>query len=126
MATGMKSFDYMLNDAPLFRVIIQNDKPIQQICFNEVYRIQQPLDNQLSVASLQRFFESRCFSEQRPDKHELLRMLGVPYFDAYLLCRKTHGIVVCQPTWLRFEDEPEMTFAQAKKDLADLVDRNCS
>lgn len=123
MAMGMKSFELMYYNEPIFRVLIRNDTPVQQVCLNAKFSILQPLDRTLSVKSLNRFFEGRCFSAQRQDLHELLRMVDVPYFDAYLICRKTHGLLCEQPTWIRFEDEQSMTFEQARKILQDLCDR---
>ena len=47
----------------------------------------------------------RCFDEGRPDKDELLSLLGLDEYNPYEICKKTHGKMVQDKTWFKFEGE---------------------
>lgn len=49
--------------------------------------------------------KSRCFDKNRPDCNELLEHMGLEDYDVYKICRKTHGIMVQDFIWFRYEGE---------------------
>lgn len=51
------------------------------------------------------YLSERCFESSRPDKVEILKSLGVPYYDPALIVRATHGVMNDDYVWLRFPGE---------------------
>ena len=47
----------------------------------------------------------RCFDEKRPDADKLLNVLGLSEYNPYEICRKTHGKMIQDKTWFKFEGE---------------------
>ena len=47
----------------------------------------------------------RCWDENRPDIKVLLGMIGLDEFNPYEICKKTHGKMVQDMTWFKFEGE---------------------
>lgn len=123
VASDIKSFDFMYNDEKLFHVEVKNNVPIEQICYNKAYSLIAPIAQKYNTETLLRFFETRVFDRGRGDMDLLLNILDVPYYDAYLICRKTHGLLFTQRTWVRFEDEPNLTYAEAVRQLRMLGER---
>lgn len=52
------------------------------------------------------FLKSRCFEETRPDKREILEMLGLSEYNPLEITKKTHGRLYHYDTmWIRWEGE---------------------
>lgn len=51
------------------------------------------------------YLSTRCFESCRPDKAEMLKSLGVPYYDPALIIRATHGVMNDDYVWFRFPGE---------------------
>ena len=49
--------------------------------------------------------KSRCWDESRPDMNDLLSLIGLNEFNPYEICKKTHGKMVQDDTWFKFEGE---------------------
>ncbi len=49
--------------------------------------------------------KNRCWDEHRPDIDRLLNMIGLDEYNPYEICKKTHGKMVQDRTWFRFEGE---------------------
>ena len=47
----------------------------------------------------------RCWDEKRPDIKELLNAIGLENYNPYEICKKTHGRMVQDPIWFKFEGE---------------------
>lgn len=47
----------------------------------------------------------RCFDENRPDKKELVTLLGLKEYNPFEICMRTHGKMVQDKTWFRFKGE---------------------
>ena len=54
---------------------------------------------------IDKFFEERCFPKTRKSAKELLKHLEVPYYEPFLICKKTHGVILGDYSWIRFEGE---------------------
>ena len=48
---------------------------------------------------------SRCWDINRPDIGTLLGLLGLDEYNPYEICKKTHGRMVQDKTWFKFEGE---------------------
>ena len=60
---------------------------------------------------------SRCWSEQRPDSYQMLRMLGLEEYNPYKICRLTHGKMVQDKTWFKFVGE-NMTYCDFSRGIS--------
>lgn len=58
-----------------------------------------------TIEVLLKFFEERCFSRERPDKDILLEIIGLKEYNPLDICKKTHGLVLNEFSWIRFEGE---------------------
>ncbi|MBR1622773.1 MAG: hypothetical protein IJ675_02530, partial [Pseudobutyrivibrio sp.] len=47
----------------------------------------------------------RCWDEHRPDLKTLLSLIGLEEYNPYAICRMTHGKMVQDKTWFKFEGE---------------------
>ena len=51
------------------------------------------------------FTEDRVFPENRVDCKELLKEMGLDFYDPWAIVKKTGGSVMTDPWWLRVEDD---------------------
>lgn len=51
------------------------------------------------------FLKTRVFDFGRPDKKELLFSLGLDEYNELKIAKKTHGIILSDCIWIRFDDE---------------------
>lgn len=51
-----------------------------------------------------KYLTNRCFPEERRNKKELLKILGVPEYDPFAIIKKTQGRMAEDDTWLIIED----------------------
>jgi len=49
--------------------------------------------------------KDRCFDEKRTDADKLLNALGLSEYNPYEICKKTHGKMIQDKTWFKFEGE---------------------
>ena len=59
-----------------------------------------------SQYELDLFLKSRIFDESRPDKKEILSSFGLDNFNAFDIAKITHGILLQDEIWLKFDKEP--------------------
>ena len=57
---------------------------------------------------------SRCFDYNRPDRKEYLEYLGLTEYNVYEICRRTHGMMVQDFIWMRFDGE-DFTWEDVKR-----------
>ena len=68
--------------------------------------IEQAFGNRkVCIEDVDDFFRSRIFAETRVDKDTLLGMLGLKVYDPEVICRKTHGMLVHDFNWVKFDDD---------------------
>lgn len=60
----------------------------------------------LSFAKFEDFLESRCPSRHYMGLKEKLRLLNVEVYDPLAIVQATHGRMMCDYIWVRFDDEP--------------------
>ena len=60
------------------------------------------------------FYEDRCFPKERANCKTVLKTLGLDYYDAELICRKTNGLQFDDFLWIQFSDEPQVTWDEIK------------
>ena len=60
------------------------------------------------------YLEKRCFPRTRIGVEELLKDYGLKFYDPLQICRKSHGRSMTNYMWLKFTDEPDLTFEQIR------------
>lgn len=68
----------------------------------------------VTYSDLLEFYEDRCFPRERANCKDVLKRLGLDYYDPELICRKTHGLQFDDFTWLQFSDEPQVCYQDIK------------
>lgn len=77
------------------------------LCHREKSSVFNPFHSDtLSSDDLNAFLKSRVFDPTRPDASELLAALGLSSFVPLEIAKKTHGILMSDNLWLRFDNEP--------------------
>lgn len=113
-------FDYMYKDMVLSHVIYNistEDVKVENFTDDMDYSPFGYKTEGLNYNDLDDFYRSRCFDEERVDCRELLDGLGCEHFFAYEIVRKTHGILIGDHRWVRFKDEGNMTYKEAKDSI---------
>lgn len=62
-------------------------------------------NREVCIEDIDDFFRSRIFAETRVDKDTLLGMLGLKVYDPEAICRKTHGMLIHDFNWIKFDGE---------------------
>lgn len=65
-----------------------------------------------NFSDFEEFLEDRCFSKGRPDVKEILRFLGLDFYDPLDIVYVTHGVIQGDFYWLRFDDQKEITWSK--------------
>ena len=58
-----------------------------------------------SIDEFEEMLESRCFPKERANCDQLLKDLGLRFYDPLAIVRKTKGIMSDDYMWLRFDGE---------------------
>ena len=69
--------------------------PVKQIFFKE----------KMNLYEFGEILRRRCFEEKRPDLKTLLETLDLDEYNPYKICMKTHGKMLQDKTWFKFEGE---------------------
>lgn len=59
----------------------------------------------VTVEDVINFFKRRCFPRTRHNCEQLLRDLGLSYYDPIAIVQKTHGLMFDDYIWVRFKGE---------------------
>ena len=100
------SFDVMHRDTLCTHVDVMSDLNIEFKNFtDDIFITAFGREKEVDFTMLEEFFESRCFERGRADKDELLRGLGLNSYEPLDIARITHGVLIDDFTWIRFEGE---------------------
>ena len=58
-----------------------------------------------TIKDFEDFLADRCFPAERYDKKLILKVLGLDYYEPLHIVRKTHGRMVEDCYWIKFEGE---------------------
>ena len=67
------------------------------------------IQRDITFDDLEYFLRERCFPETRANKDELLQLLDVPYYDPWLIVRRTKGRMVHDNIYLEFVGEEDVS-----------------
>jgi len=62
------------------------------------------------IEELNDWFETRCFLRSRADCDFLVSSLGLSTYVPYNIVRKTNGALFEDTYWIRFRDQPDLTW----------------
>jgi hypothetical protein len=105
----MIEFDWMYEDSVRAHIEIDKDYTIKQTVFGDslfdtIFSAKDIGGNEQEREKVVNdFFESRCFPRTRERAKGLLKLLGVAYYNGFLICRKTHGVTSDDCYWIRFK-----------------------
>lgn len=69
--------------------------PVKQIFYSD----------KMDIYQLSQIFEDRCWERNRADINEILKQLGLKYYDPLEIVKKTHGVSYNDFLWFQFEGE---------------------
>lgn len=107
-------FDYMLKDTVLATVTVNEDNTISLVNYTDDI-IDRPFGVNLhpSMKDLENLFEERVFPRTRFNAKQILK--DKPYgYDPIVIIGDTHGILVDDLYWIRFDDEKDLTWDKVK------------
>ena len=99
-------FDVMNKDDLIAKVAITNNRKtvnIERFC--DIPAIQPFCGSKLDLERVYEFISYRCFEEGRPDKDELLSLLGLKEYNPWEIVKVTHGRLWEDFLWIRFPGE---------------------
>ena len=69
------------------------------------------------MKELDELVKERCFPESRDNCKELLKDYDIDFYDPYAIVKKTHGIMFDDTYWIKFEDDGDLTYKEARKSV---------
>lgn len=111
----MTSFEYMKKDIVLAKVIIYDDNNVEVINYTDDI-IDRPFGTCTSPTrkDVDELYEERCFPRSRVNAKMVLsgKLYG---YEPYKIVRDTHGILIDDNYWLRFDDEKDLCWNDVKE-----------
>lgn len=100
------AFDVMHRDDVCTHVKVMSDLSIEFENFtDDIVTTAFGNAKEADITMLEDFFRDRCFEEGRPDKDRILKYFGLNEYDPFGIVRVTHGALVDDFTWIRFDGE---------------------
>ncbi len=113
-------FDYMYRNEVVSHITVYADGTVGILNYtDEDWKLPFLFDN-VSRDDVNMLLKGRVFDEGRPDKDDLLRDMGVPFYDPLMIVRKTRGVMIKDYFWLKFfEDDTWELATQHLKGIRD-------
>ena len=70
--------------------------------------------NNITLEDVKHLFATRVMPKTRDRCAWVLKHIGVPYYDEYLICRKTNGACTDAYNWIRLDDRKELKYEDVK------------
>lgn len=94
---------YWANEKTADVQILENQVQIKRYSNNPVKQIFSK--DEIPLFELDEILSWRCWDKNRENIEKYLFKLGLTDFNAYKICRKTHGVMVQDKIWFNFEGE---------------------
>ncbi len=96
-------FDYMMKDFVVSHIVVYIDGSVSIKNFTD-NRFYLPFMYQgVTREDVEDLLRTRVFDEGRPDKREMLRKMGVPFYDPLMIVLRTRGVKLKDYFWVRFD-----------------------
>lgn len=106
--------DYFYKNDLLTRIFVNDTSVTFKNYSSNVILIAFGVRTEVTYADLLSFYEDRCFPRERGNAKDLLKGLGLDFYDPEAICRKTHGMQFDDFMWLQFSDEPQVKYEDIK------------
>lgn len=98
-------FYYMYKNEVVSHVTVYSDGSVGILNYtNKDWKLPFLFDN-VTRNDVNMLLKGRVFNEGRSDKDDLLRDMGVPFYDPLMIVRKTRGVMIKDYFWLKFFEE---------------------
>lgn len=109
------SFDFMFKDTITTRVNIEDDGKVSIENFtDDIYSRAFGVKTDITIEDVKYLFSTRVMPRTRANCKEVLKHICVPFYDEYLICRKTNGATTDDYSWIRFDDRKNLTWDDVK------------
>lgn len=109
------SFNFMFKDTITTRVNIEdNDKASIENFTDDIYSRAFGVKTNITIEDVKHLFSTRVMPRTRDNCIEVLKHIGVTFYDEYLICRKTNGATTDDYSWIRFDDRKNLTWDDVK------------
>lgn len=98
-------FDYMAKDDVVSHITVYRDGTVDIANFTDNKYLLPFLYDGVTREDVEDMFARRVFDIGRPDKDELLKEMGVPFYDPIMIILKTRGVMLRDYFWIRFNKE---------------------
>lgn len=98
-------FDYMAKDDVVSHITVYKDGTVDINNFTDNKYLLPFLYDGVTREDVEDMFVRRVFDIGRPDKDELLKEMGVPFYDPIMIILKTRGVMLKDYFWIRFNKE---------------------
>ena len=98
-------FDYMYKNEVVSHITVYSDGTVDVVNYTDKDWKLPFLFNNVTRDDVNLLLKGRVFDEGRPDKDDLLRDMGVPFYDPLMIVRKTRGVMIKDYFWLKFFEE---------------------
>lgn len=68
--------------------------------------------------SIEEFLKERVFPETRVNCKEVLKSLGLPFYDVEMICKRTNGIMCDDKYWIKFINSNINSYEEALKSVS--------
>lgn len=109
----MWSFEYLLKDIVLAKVVVNGNSVSVENFTDDI--VDRPFGTNLNptMADLDDFLEERVFPRERINAKSILK--GKLYgYDVLSIIHDTHGILIDDYYWIRFDDEKDLCWDDVK------------
>lgn len=107
MKTMVEKITIMFMNEPQLEILIHGGKAESRFLQDKVSMLV-PVwlyPDVITLKHVNMFIESRVPSKERADIDFILKKYGVPAYNPYWLCSKSHGQKVTDYLWVKFNDE---------------------
>lgn len=109
------SFDFMSKDTVCTRVNIDDNNNVNIINYTDnIFDRAFGLKENITINDVKHLFATRVMPKERPDCKFILKKIGVPFYDEYLICRVTNGATTDDYNWIRFDDRKDLKWDNIK------------
>lgn len=104
-------FDWLLKDKVLTTVTVYTDSSIEHIDYtNDFLWKFFGCKDKVNINDLYDMLEMRCFPKNRANCDEILKDLGLDFYDPLSIVKITHGCMCDDYNWVRFSYESHLKY----------------
>lgn len=111
-------FDYMFKNTVCTHVIVYTDNTVEVTNYTDVFHKKAfNKDKNITYQDVLNLFEERIVPRTRGNIRQILDLLNLEEYDPYLLARNNYGAMPEDMSWIKFSDQPDLTWEKVIDDL---------